>query len=217
MYKIDLHTHSVASADGGIKPDQYAKILRDEVLDFVAITDHDRIDFALGLHQALGDKIIVGQEVSTTEGEIIGLFLTEPIIAGKSVKEAARQVKKQGGLVYIPHPFEKVRRGLDSTSLESIIDLVDIVEVINGRALNQTHGPKAATWAITNKKASAASSDAHGLLGVGKTYSVVFEKPTKENLKSLLKQTNNVYKRPPVRTFFYPKINRLRKKIGLSS
>ena len=74
MYKVDLHTHSQASPDGGIRPEQYAQALATEKLDFIAITDHDRIDFALGMQKALGNKIIVGQEITTSVGELIGLY-----------------------------------------------------------------------------------------------------------------------------------------------
>jgi predicted metal-dependent phosphoesterase TrpH len=74
MYKIDLHTHSSASSDGGITADQYSKIISQNILDYVAITDHNKVSFAMKLSEELGDKIIVGEEIMTSEGEIIGLF-----------------------------------------------------------------------------------------------------------------------------------------------
>ncbi len=78
MIKTDLHTHSAASPDGSITVNQYKETLAKQTLDCIAITDHNRIDFALSLQQVLGpEKIIVGEEISTKQGDIIGLFLTK--------------------------------------------------------------------------------------------------------------------------------------------
>lgn len=215
MYKIDLHTHSEASPDGGISAEKYAYALQNETLDYIAITDHDRIDFALGLHNALGDKIIVGQEITTNEGEIIGLYLKESVKAHTSAKKAATSIRAQGGLVYIPHPFETTRKGLQQETLDRIVDLIDIVEVQNGRAISKKQSIQAATWAKIHGKTGAASSDAHGAKGLGHTYSIVSEKPSRGNLVGIIKMTSLAYSRPPLRTFLYPKMNRALKKVGV--
>ncbi len=143
MKKIDLHTHSEASRDGGITAEQYAYILRNEILDVIAITDHDRIDFALGMQKALGaDKIIVGEEITTSQGEIIGLYLEEKVDPGMSAQETIDAIKLQDGIVYIPHPFEKVRKGLQEDILTALIDDIDIIEGYNGRAFAQNFSQK---------------------------------------------------------------------------
>jgi len=183
MIRIDLHTHSEASPDGGITPEGYAKLLENETLDVIAITDHDRIDFALGLQKALGaDFIIVGEEITTTDGEIIGLYLTSKVEPGMNAVDTIKAIHAQNGLVYIPHPFEKVRKGLQAEVLQHLLDDVDILEVFNGRAITKKHGIESFTWATKHKIAAAASSDAHGLKGVGKTYSMLENRPTKESL-----------------------------------
>ena len=215
MYKVDLHTHSIASVDGGIKPEQYAKALESEMLDYIAITDHDRIDFALGLNKALGDKIIVGQEVTTADGDIIGLFLHEPIEAGLRAVQAAQKIHDQGGLVYIPHPFETVRSGITVETLDELAELVDIVEVFNGRAVFQNHGPKAAAWAKSHGKAGASSSDAHGFKGLGNSYSVINEAPSRGALVNNLSMQSLAHRSAPLYTLLYPKLNRALKKMGL--
>lgn len=217
MYKVDLHTHSQASPDGGISPEQYAKALESEKLDFIAITDHDRIDFALGLQKALGDKIIVGEEITTTQGEIIGLYLKQPISPGLSAKETAQMIHSQGGLVYIPHPFETVRRGIQLEVLDAIVELVDIIEVHNGRALAQNFGAKAATWAKLNNKAGAASSDAHGYKGLGYSYSILNEAPSRGALVSNVRMTALARRRAPLYTLLYPKLHRLSKLLGIKN
>lgn len=216
MLKVDFHTHSTASYDGGIKPEQYRQLLEKGVLHCVAVTDHNRVDLALLLHAEFPEKIIVGEEVMTTSGELIGLFLTQPIPAGLPALEAAKLIRLQGGLVYVPHPFETNRHGLTKEALEEIRGLVDVVEVHNGRALLQNRGPQAATWARLNHMLGAVSSDAHGLKGVGTTYTILKELPTAKNLMEQLPHARLVAGRPPLKTLLYPKAHRLKKKLAHS-
>ena len=213
MYKVDLHTHSTASPDGGISTKQYAHALSSGQLDIIAITDHNRIDYAQSVHKELGDKIIIGEEIMTTHGEIVGLYLIEPIKPGLSPQETIKQIKAQGGLVYIPHPFETVRKGIHPQTLEEIHEHVDIIEVCNGRALMQNRGSQAVVWAKLNHVVGAASSDAHGSRGLGKTYSSVKNLPTQTTLVQELKGSALITDRPGVRALLYPKYHRLRKKV----
>lgn len=214
MFKVDLHTHSAASPDGGITPDQYQQALEGGLLDAVAITDHNTIAMAVALQKQLGERIIIGEEIMTTRGEIIGLFLEKPVAAGLTPLKAVKQIKDQGGLVYIPHPFETVRKGLDSRALTGIADYVDVMEVCNGRAFVQNRSAKAVVWARLNQKDGAASSDAHGYKGLGTTYSDLPEMPTRDNLLTILDRAVLHTGRPPVRSLLYPKYHRLRKKLG---
>jgi predicted metal-dependent phosphoesterase TrpH len=210
MIRIDLHTHSEASPDGGITPEQYAEILRNETLDVIAITDHDRIDFARGMQKALGSEfIIVGEEITTSEGEIIGLYLNEVINPGMSAKETVDAIHAQNGLVYIPHPFEKIRKGIQPEILQQIADDIDIIETNNGRALTKKHSISAQTWSVKNRVSGAASSDAHGKAGIGHSYTAIENRPTRQTLALELANATFVHKRPPLRSLLYPKYYRL--------
>lgn len=209
MLKIDLHTHSIGSPDGGISEEQYERLLSDGTLDFVAITDHNSIDFAQNMQTILGNKIIVGEEIMTQEGEIIGLFLKKAIAPGMSVEHAMHAVHQQGGLVYIPHPLEKIRKGLSLETIKNYQQLIDIVEVYNGRAVRQNRSMKAAVWARLEQKARAASSDAHSVRGVGSAYTIIKDEPTRENLVEQLVVARFVMNRPPLRTLLAPKTNKL--------
>lgn len=213
MYKVDLHTHSSASPDGGISSEQYAHALSTGMLDLIAITDHNRIDYAQVVQQELGDKIIVGEEIMTTAGEIVGLYLSTVIQPGLSPEETIRQIKAQNGLVYIPHPFETVRKGLHPQILDQLSDHIDIIEVCNGRAFLQNRGAQAVVWARLNKVARAASSDAHGLRGLGKTYTGFSQLPTQLTLVQDLISATPMTNRPSLRALLYPKYHRLRKKV----
>lgn len=213
MIKVDLHTHSTASPDGGITAEQYAQLLEDGVLDCIAVTDHNTIDLAQQLHATHGDKIIVGEEITTSQGELVGLFLTRAVPAGLSLSETVKAIKDQGGLVYLPHPFETVRKGVSEADLNAIADHIDIVETYNGRAVAQNKGPQATVWARVHQKPGAASSDAHGVKGVGTAYTTVTELPTAKNLVAQLATAHRVMERPPLHSLLYPKLHRLRRAI----
>lgn len=207
--KVDLHTHSDASPDGGITFEQYVRILDHEILDCIAVTDHNTIERAQELRQALGSKIIIGEEITTLSGDIIGLFLDHLVAPEQSLEATVAAIKKQGGLVYVPHPFETVRKGLPEASLEHIAKDIDIMEVFNARAFVQNRGPKAITWARLNSKPGAASSDAHGMKGLGTAYSVLKEKPNRKNLVELLTHGHCEMQRPPLISLLYPKAHRV--------
>ncbi len=212
MPKLDLHTHSVASPDGSLRARDYALMIASGQLDYIAVTDHDRVDFAVELQATLGEHIIVGQEVTTVGGEIIGLYLKELVPPGLSALETAEQIRAQGGLVYIPHPFETVRKGVTLATLDQIADYVDIIEVYNGRTL-QDHGKRATVWAKSHQIPGVASSDAHGKTGWGNTYTEVTEAPSRENLVKLLSSATSSHNGVGVRGRLYPKLNRLRKRV----
>lgn len=209
MYKIDLHTHSVASPDGGITLEQYARALSTGMVDVVAITDHNRIDFATQAQANLGDRIIIGEEIMTTSGEIVGLYLKELIKPGLSPLETVKQIRDQGGLVYIPHPFETIRKGLHPGVLEELIDYLDIIEICNGRAFLQNRSAQTVIWAKLNHITGAASSDAHGIRGLGKTFTQVHDLPTQADLVRILSRGIPVTDRPGLRSLLYPKYHKL--------
>lgn len=213
MYKVDLHTHSSASNDGSILLSQYETAISSGLLDYVAITDHNRIDAALEAQAKLGDRIIVGEEISTTKGDLIGLFLKEVVEPQQSPEDTIAAIKAQGGLVYVPHPFETVRKGMSESTLAMLADMIDIIEIHNGRAMMQNRSEKAIVWARLHQKPGAAGSDAHGAKGLSKTYCLLAEPPSRENLTALLAKAQFIVGRPPLKTLLYPKVNRARKQM----
>ena len=210
MIKIDLHSHSAASPDGNIRLKDYQKIL-DTKLDYIAITDHDRMDYASHLKKEdIGKKIIVGEEVMTNKGEIIGIYLTSRVKPGMSPKETVNAIKRQGGLVIIPHPLDDFRSGLGLEQMNAIKNDIDAIEVLNGRAL-KNYPKKLQKWAEGSDIALIASSDAHDRFGLGRTYTVLEEDAdigSAVTLKKALRSSMPVYKRPPLLAFIAPKFNR---------
>lgn len=213
MFKLDMHTHSAASPDGGITMRQYRAVLESGRLDCIAITDHNRIDFATQAKTQLGERIIVGEEIMTNAGEIVGLYLHEQIEPGLSPEDTVAAIRAQDGLVYIPHPFETVRKGLHPAALERIQADVDIIEVCNGRAFLQNRGEQALVWAKLNQIAPAASSDAHGVRGLGRTYTSLRSAPVRETLLDQLLGSTLHTGRPGIRSLLYPKYHKIRKSL----
>lgn len=214
MYKVDLHTHSAASPDGSLELADYRRMLAGRTLDYIAITDHNTIDFAVAAQTALGQQIIIGEEVTTTEGEVIGLFLREAVPAGLSLAETVSRIHTQGGLVYVPHPFETVRSGVQLAALDRITKAVDIIEVYNGRAIFQNRSARAGAWAADRHIASAAGSDAHGLHGWGNTYSTIDHIPDARTLPRALQTARHQRGTVGLLGALYPKYNRLRKALA---
>lgn len=189
-------------------------MLENGQLDYVAITDHGTVNAAQKIKSDLGKlgrHIIIGEEIKTTDGELIGLFLNKTVPEGLSPTETIQHIHSQDGLAYVPHPFETVRSGISEKGLEEIISNVDIIEVCNGRAVFQNRGVHAGQWAEKHSIAMAASSDAHGRFGWGRTYSIITAVPTQEKLGLLLKDASYSHKTVAL-GILYPKLNRIRKK-----
>lgn len=212
MVKVDLHTHSIASPDGSLGEEDYRRMLDSGKLDCIAITDHNTISFAQEMNDKIGHQIIVGEEITTRDGEIIGLYLQSPVRPGMTAAETVAEIKRQGGLVYIPHPFETVRKGIKQTVLDEISIGVDIIEVRNGRAVFQNTSKPAEAWAAEHKRAGAASSDSHGWHGWGRTYSQLETAPTRATIVELLHKATYKHRLPGIRGVLYPKFNRIRRR-----
>ena len=134
-YKIDLHTHSILSYDGGISRQEYINALNNKILDCIAITDHNEIDFALNLYKDFPKNIIVGEEIMTNDGEIIGLFLKKLIPKHLSVIKTIELIKEQNGLVYIPHPFDLMRAGIGEDLLKKHIKDIDTLLAVKEKEI----------------------------------------------------------------------------------
>ncbi len=209
--KIDLHNHSVASHDGGVSLLRYKEVLAAGTLDLIAITDHGRIDMAQEIKAKIGEKIIVGEEIKSKSGDIIGLYLNEPINSGLSLTETVRKIKDQKGLVYIPHPLETRRKGLSRVDLESIKDDIDIIEIFNARSIS-SNAEKILNFARENNIPTAAGSDSHCSAELGRTYTIIDSNvnPTNKTLKNLLKGARLEQQKILPHHFFCPAINKIK-------
>ncbi|MDN3359648.1 PHP domain-containing protein [Actinomadura sp. DC4] len=168
--RVDCHLHTVHSGDAVTTVDRLAERVREERLDVVCVTDHHTL---AGAHEALsrdiGARVVVGEEIRTHAGEIIGLFLTSRVPYVLPLEEAVRRVRSQGGLVYAPHPFDAARTSLGAEGLARLTAMgaLDVVEVFNAKVTDREDNRRAAAFADEHDLPAAAGSDAHDPQGLG--------------------------------------------------
>jgi len=187
---IDLHCHTNASFDSLASPEAVVRAAVKRGLTHLAITDHDRIDGALQARDAAGGglTVIIGEEIRTADGDLIALFLERAVAPGRPVAETIEVIRAQGGLVGIPHPFDRYRGSmLKDPRLEALATQVDWVEAYNARVMAGNGNERAAAFAREHRLPGVAVSDAHSVVEVGVAYSVVDGDPsTPEGLLAAL-------------------------------
>ncbi len=171
---MDLHVHTRYSHDSAAPVRTVLDRCRRSGLGLVAITDHNNIDGALAAREADEFPVIVGEEIKSSKGDIIGLFLTEAVPKGLPPVDTAHRVKAQGGLVGIPHPFDRVRpTALGLRALLEVLPYVDFLEAYNGHTLLPTDNRRGQDFAEQHGLPTVASSDSHSALELGRTYTEV--------------------------------------------
>jgi hypothetical protein len=169
LIDVDLHMHTDHSYDCATPVEVLLAEARTRGLGAIAVTDHNEISGALEARaKANGLKVIVGEEVKTKEqGEVIGLFIEEKIPRGMTLQETIAEIKRQGGLVYVPHPFDRMHSVPDYEHLLTVIDDVDAIEVFNPRIAISEFNEEAVRFAAKYRIPAGAGSDAHVPQGLG--------------------------------------------------
>jgi predicted metal-dependent phosphoesterase TrpH len=170
--RADFHTHTCFSHDGHQTPRELVERAREVQLDRVAVTDHHTLDGALRARDLDPERIIVGEEITTRcRTDIIGLFLTKRIAPRLLLEQVVDEIRAQGGVVYLPHPFAYLtgaRRRVDRA-----LSLVDIVEVWNSRAFHAPWNRRAISEARERGIPEGAGSDAHFSAELGRAWTVL--------------------------------------------
>jgi predicted metal-dependent phosphoesterase TrpH len=166
--KYDLHTHSRYSSDGFLDPKKMVKTALKKGLSGIAITDHNTIKGGLKAkkYETKDFQVIVGSEITTERGEVIGLFLSEEI-RSETFIDIVNEIRAQNGVVVIPHPFDGVR----STAVhpdKKDIKFIDHLEVFNSRCILHSYNEEAAKFASAHGLKTIAGSDCHFLNELGK-------------------------------------------------
>ncbi|MGH2912280.1 MAG: PHP domain-containing protein [Solirubrobacteraceae bacterium] len=171
LIDVDLHMHTDHSHDCETPVEVLLATAKETGLGAIAVTDHNEISGALEALEkasAAGIKVIVGEEVKTAEqGEVIGLFIEEKIPRGLTLQETVAEIKRQGGLVYVPHPFDRMHSVPDYEHLLSILDDVDAIEVFNPRVAIGSFNEEAVRFAAKYRLVAGAGSDSHVAQGLG--------------------------------------------------
>lgn len=164
--KLDLHMHTHHSRDCTIPTAEVIRLCRRRGMDGIAVTDHNSLAGGLEAVKIAppGFTVIPGEEVKSSEGEIIGLFLSEEIPGGLTPEETAARIRAQGGVVLVPHPFDPLRKSpLKTPALERLVaaGMVDAIEILNARMALKSHNLRGAEFAARAGLPGTAGSDGH--------------------------------------------------------
>ncbi len=213
--KLDMHMHSEYSADSKLSLKKIGEFL-DKNTDFgIVLSDHNEIEGALKLQQSYPDRVIVGEEIKTDSGEVTGFFLKEKIASFKSITWTIDAIIAQGGIVYIPHPKDRLRTSkLTPEALAAAVKRADILEIFNSRNVFAADDKKALELAKENDILMGCGSDAHTLWELGNSY-MEFEKPfelTPDGLLEAIKDAKPRTKRTFQGIHVITKIDKIKKK-----
>jgi glycosyltransferase involved in cell wall biosynthesis len=166
---VDLHMHTDHSPDCATSVDTLLDTAKRVGLGAIAITDHNEVSGALEARErANGIKVIVAEEVKTADqGEVIGLFIEEKIPRGMTLQETIAEIRRQDGLVYVPHPFDRMHAVPDYEHLLDVVEDIDAIEVFNPRVAFSAFNEEAARFAAKYRIVAGAGSDSHVAQGLG--------------------------------------------------
>ncbi|NLX12474.1 MAG: PHP domain-containing protein [Phycisphaerales bacterium] len=161
--KAVFHIHSDYSDDSNLSVERICQLARDNGIGCLALTDHDTIEGARRLAELAGPdlQVIVGQEISTNSGHLIGLFLERKVEPGQSPRKTAEAVRRQGGLVVAPHPFNILFGCSLGRHAREIVDLIDIVEIQNAQNLLPIANWRAEDFARRVRRPAIVGCDVH--------------------------------------------------------
>jgi predicted metal-dependent phosphoesterase TrpH len=170
--RLDMHMHTEYSRDSRVPLATFAELARKAQLGAVCITDHDTIEGGLRLREMnSGLQVIVGEEITTADGELVGLYLEKKVPPGLTADRSIDLIHEQGGLAYVPHPFSRNRRRhLRRAALERVAPKLDIVEVFNAREVASSSNVQALAFARQHDLPGGVGSDSHRPIEIGRAY-----------------------------------------------
>ena len=216
--RVELHLHTRYSPDSLLPLETMVERARELGVDRVAVTDHNEIKGALAAKELAPDLVIVGEEVQTTVGELLGYFMTEKVPAGLPPKEAIQRLKAQGAVISVAHPFDK--RGYKAwpwDELAELVPLLDAVEVFNSRCLTQDFNKQAQAFADAHGLAGTVGSDAHSSIELGMATLTMAPFQSAEEFRESLKTATAQVKASPPYVRLYSKHAKMTKLIQQAS
>ncbi|MBI3739924.1 MAG: PHP domain-containing protein, partial [Chloroflexi bacterium] len=170
MLRVEFHCHTIFSKDSLTPPQKLVDVSRRKGIDRVIVTDHNTIAGARAAQSLDPERVIVGEEIMTTRGEILAAFLTEEIPALLTPQETIRRLRAQNAFISVSHPFDAWRSGgWKEEDLLEIIPLVDAIEVYNSRCMLPSFNRRAAEFARKHHLAGTVGSDAHAAFELGQS------------------------------------------------
>lgn len=215
MSKISLefHAHTSASPDCLLPPSALVTAARQKGIDRVVVTDHNSIAGALEAQRIDPERIIVGEEIMTTRGELLAAFVTEEIPAGLSPEETIRRLREQGAFISVSHPFDRLRKGgWNLADLEEILPLVDAIESFNSRCMSPRFNAEAEEFARQRGIPRTVGSDAHAAFELGRSLMQVEPFHNAEELRAVLPRGIPRVRRSPLWVHLVSRYASLRKR-----
>ncbi|MCY4526862.1 MAG: PHP domain-containing protein [Anaerolineaceae bacterium] len=161
-WRVETHAHTMWSGDSLTRPQAIVRMCRERQITRIAITDHNTAEGALFMKRMAPGLVIVGEEIMTSEGELLAWFVRESIPAGLTPTATIRILRNQGAVISVSHPFDRLRRGAwRQDQLERIIDKVDAIEVFNARCIYAADNERALAFARQHGMIGSVGSDAH--------------------------------------------------------
>lgn len=171
LCNVEFHCHTVFSKDSLTRPDVLVETCRRKGIDRVIVTDHNTIAGARAAQAIDPERVIVGEEIATTRGELLAAFVREEVPQGLTPQETIRRLKDQGAFISVSHPFDRYRSGhWQEEHLLEILPEVDAIEVYNSRCWLPRFNREAREFAERNKIAGTVGSDAHASFELGRSF-----------------------------------------------
>ncbi len=213
---VDLHSHTLWSKDCLTTFEHILRLCDQRGIDRIAITDHNTAAGALALHKLAPERIIVGEEIMTPQGEILAYFVRESVPAGLTPMETIRRLRDQGAAISVSHPFDRLRKGawLEADLLQ-IIEHVDAIEIFNARCMFPQDNAKALAFAQKHNLLGTAGSDAHTGPEYGKAMTRLRPFSDAQDFVDALREADYIKRLSPLHVHFGSKAAKWAKKLGL--
>lgn len=187
MLRLEFHCHTLYSSDSLTRPEALLAACVRKGIDRVVITDHNTIRGARAVQALDPRRVIVGEEIQTSEGELLAAFVQDEIPAGLSPAEAIARLRRQGAFISVSHPLD-AHRGWRLDALQAITPLVDAIEVFNSRCVEAVYNTRAAEYARQHDLPGTVGSDAHATFELGRSVMLLPDFEDAEGLRRVLRQ-----------------------------
>jgi predicted metal-dependent phosphoesterase TrpH len=216
-WNIDLHTHTLWSKDCLSEFDTILRLCEQRGIDRIAITDHNTAEGALALQKIAPGRVIVGEEIMTTQGEVLAYFVRETVPAGLTPQETIRRLRDQGAVISVSHPFDRLRKGAwQESDLLKIVNEIDAIEIYNARCIFNSDNDRAIAFAKKHGLAGTVGSDAHTRSEYGRA--MVKVRPFSddpEDFLDALQEASYIMRLSPIYVHLGSKTAKWSKKLGL--
>ena len=200
--KVDFHVHSIASKDSLSKGEKLYARAKELGLGKLILTDHNTTAGAKALQKKYPDFVIVGEEILTTKGEILAIFVKEELPKGIEPLEAFKRLKDQGAFISLSHPYAYMRHGWTEAEMEAYLPYLDAIEVANARNLPEMNH-SAMQFAENHGLCGTAGSDAHGVPELGAMGLELPDFHTADELRSAVRSAKVFGKESPFTVRYY--------------